>query len=149
MQGYVRAKPDEQGVATEVCEVSDGKTGASHGRIEGHRDHARRDCIRALRLMHHAPLGIVTAAVNPIVAGSSCVVVTLWSFGVFPITIAGDVSEKDEVSKWVSTRLASYPLELPDTRVISFDLKRKGRNEEETMKQQCQVEASPTTVELV
>ena len=99
--------------------------------------------------MHHAPLGIVTAAVNPIVVGSSRVVVTLWSFGVFPITIAGDVSEKDEVSKWVSTPLASYPFELPDTRVISFDLKRKGRNEEETMKQQCQVEASPTTVELV
>ncbi len=64
------------------------------------------------------------------------------------ITISGDAIEKDAVSKWVGKPLESYPLERPDTRVLAFDLKRKGRNAEETLKQQCQVEASPLIVEF-
>ena len=56
--------------------------------------------------------------------------------------------EKDKISSGPGDPPDSYPLELPDSRVLAFDLKRMGRDSEETQKQQCQVEASPITVEL-
>lgn len=56
--------------------------------------------------------------------------------------------EKDEISSGPGEPPDLYPLELPDSRVLAFDLKRMGRDSEETKKQQCQVEASPITVEF-
>ena len=55
---------------------------------------------------------------------------------------------KARIDKWPGEPRDSYPLERPDKRVLVFELKRIGRTPEETKKQQCQVEASPLTVEF-
>jgi hypothetical protein len=72
-----------------------------------------------------------------------------------PCTLDNDtegVKEKDKISSGPGKPPESYPLERPDPRVIAFDLRRMGRggdrDSEETKKQQCQVEASPLTVEF-
>lgn len=62
--------------------------------------------------------------------------------------ISSAAKEKDDISGGPGNPPRSYPLELPDRRVLAFDLKRMGRDSEETKKQQCQVEASSITVEF-
>ena len=58
----------------------------------------------------------------------------------------GGAKEKDKILSGPVAPPDRYPLELPDPRVLAFDLRRMGRDSEETKKQQCQVEASPITV---
>ena len=56
--------------------------------------------------------------------------------------------EKKKISSGPGEPSDSYPLELPDPRVLAFDLQRMVRDSEATKKQQCQVDASPIAVDF-